>query len=101
MLWHFLNGTIVFPLVYAYLLYAWLPGSPWLRGLVWGLILWFLAQVMVMPMMGMGIFSGNTPQPAMAVMGSFIGHALYGAILGAIAGEQAYRMGQHPQTRHA
>ncbi len=39
-----------------------------------------------MPMMGMGFFSAKSPQPMLAVMGSLIGHLLYGAILGGIAG---------------
>src|SRR5579863_6471625 len=30
MVWHFLNGTIVFSLIYAYFVYQWLPGENWL-----------------------------------------------------------------------
>lgn len=85
MMMHFFQGTIIFPLIYTYLLYRILPGSPWLKGLIWGLILWLLAQVMVMPMMGMGVFSANAPQQMMSVMGSLMGHVIYGAILGGIA----------------
>lgn len=82
---HFLNGSIFFPLLYAYVLFSVLPGAAWLKGVQWGLILWFLAQGMVMPMMGMGFFSAGAPAPFPAVAGSFIGHSIYGAILGAIA----------------
>lgn len=32
-------------------LYSQLPGSPALKGITWGVILWLIAQVMVMPMM--------------------------------------------------
>ena len=92
MVLHFVNGTVIFPLIYAYLLYGILPGSKWVKGMLWGVILWLIAQVMVMPMMGMGLFSSKTPQPAMAVMGSLMGHLLYGAILGALAGVQAVRL---------
>lgn len=88
MMMHLINGTIIFPLIYAYLLYNLLPGSPWMKGTIWGVILWLLAQVMVMPMMGMGFFSANAPQAMMAVMGSLVGHVIYGAILGAVAGGQ-------------
>ncbi|MBA3806270.1 MAG: hypothetical protein H0X14_11230, partial [Acidobacteria bacterium] len=49
MMMHFVNGTIIFPPIYAYLLYPILPGSPLLKGVVWGLILWLLSQMMVMP----------------------------------------------------
>lgn len=85
MMMHFVNGTIIFPLIYAYLLYAWLPGSPTAKGTAWGVILWVLAQVVVMPMMGGGFFS-MAMGGMMAAVGSLIGHLLYGSILGAIAG---------------
>lgn len=85
MMMHFVNGTIIFPLIYTYLLYAWLPGSPTVKGIAWGVILWVLAQVMVMPMMGGGFFS-MAMGGMMAAVGSLIGHLLYGSILGAIAG---------------
>lgn len=86
MMMHFVNGTIVFPLIYAYLLYQWLPGGPTMKGTAWGVILWLLAQVMVMPMMGGGFFS-MAMGGMMAVVSSLIGHLLYGSILGAIAGK--------------
>lgn len=83
---HLINGIVIFPLVYAFLLGGALPGGAWLKGVQWGLILWFLAQAVVMPMMGMGFFSSVTPAPMKNVMGSFLGHLIYGAILGAITG---------------
>lgn len=85
MMMHFVNGTVIFPLIYAYLLYQWLPGGPTVKGVTWGVILWLLAQIMVMPMMGGGFFS-MAMGGMMAAMGSLIGHLLYGGILGAIAG---------------
>jgi hypothetical protein len=82
MVMHFANGTLIFPLIYAFLLYGVLPGSPAVKGITWGVVLWFLAQVVVMPMMGAGFFSGSV----MAAMGSMIGHVAYGWFLGWIAG---------------
>jgi hypothetical protein len=32
---HFINGTFIFPLIYAYLLYSVLPGPLWLKGAEW------------------------------------------------------------------
>lgn len=81
---HFVNGAVIFPATYAYALYAYLPGSPAIRGTIWGLVLWLVAQTVVMPMMGAGLFS-SAMGGAMAVMGSLIGHVLYGSILGIIA----------------
>ncbi len=85
MLMHFILGTVVFPLIYVLVLYAWLPGGPVVKGAVWGVILWFLAQVVVMPMMGAGLFS-MAMGGMMAAGGSLVGHLLYGTVLGAIAG---------------
>lgn len=57
-------------------------------GALFGLIPWFIAQVMVMPIMSVlaggsytaGLFSGS----AMIAMASLIGHLIYGVILGGI-----------------
>lgn len=86
MIMHFVNGTIIFPALYAFALYGWLPGSPTVKGASWGVILWLLAQTMVMPMAGAGFFSAAMGG-MMAVVGSLVGHLLYGALLGVIAGE--------------
>jgi hypothetical protein len=86
MLMHFTNGTIIFPLIYALALYGRLPGNPALKGTTWGVILWLVAQVVVMPMMGAGMFSAAVGG-MMAAAGSLVGHVIYGAVLGAVAGE--------------
>jgi hypothetical protein len=100
---HFVNGTVIFPLIYALVLYQWLPGGPAVKGLAWGGVLWLLAQTVVMPMMGGGFFSAQAGG-AMAAVGSLLGHAVYGAILGALAGEAepvAAGAGTRPQQPHA
>ena len=88
---HFVNGAIVFPAMYAYVVYARLPGSPVVRGTVWGVALWLIAQTMVMPMMGAGLFSSEAGG-VMAAMGSLVGHILYGSALGFIASASAPRV---------
>ena len=85
---HFLNGTVIFPLIYVYLLYRWLPGAPWQKGLLWGLILWLGVETVMMPMMGGGLFSMEMGGMK-AVMAALIGHLVYGAILGGVAGAPA------------
>ncbi|MFQ5777657.1 MAG: DUF6789 family protein [Terriglobia bacterium] len=82
---HVINGTVIFPLIYVFLLYKFLPGAPWLKGTLWGVVLWLLAQVVVMPMMGGGMFSSQMGG-MMAAGGSLVGHVMYGAALGGIAG---------------
>jgi len=82
---HFTLGTLVFPLVYARALFGMLPGTPVVRGAVWGFVLFLMAQVIVMPMMGGGFFSANMGGMT-AVAGSLMGHLVYGALLGGIGG---------------
>jgi uncharacterized membrane protein YagU involved in acid resistance len=88
---HFINGTLIFPTVYVFALYAYLPGAPVLRGTTWGLVLWLLLQLVVMPMMGGGVFSSSMGG-MMAAVGSLMGHLLYGSLLGAIASAPEHRV---------
>ena len=80
---HLMIGTIL-ALIYAVVV-RWLPGPPAARGALYGVAPWLMAQILVMPMMGMPLFSGSA---ALAV-GSLIGHLVYGATVGAIYGEGA------------
>jgi len=88
---HFVNGSVIFPAIYAYALYPRLPGSPAVRGTVWGVALWLVAQTVVMPMMGAGLFS-SAMGGVMAAMGSLIGHILYGSLLGIVASAPQARL---------
>lgn len=85
LLMHVMLGSVVFPLAYVLVLQRWLPGTPVVRGLLFGTGLWLMAQVVVMPMMGAGLFSANAGG-LMAAMGSLVGHVVYGTTLGAMAG---------------
>jgi len=101
MILHFMNGTIIFPLIYAFPLYRVLPAGPTARGTIWGVILWLLAQLIVMPMMGGGVFSAKMGG-MMTAGGSLIGHIVYGALLGVIAGSaEAPASAQRPGVRAA
>ena len=84
-LMHFLNGTVIFPMIYVYLVYRRLPGAPWQKGLLWGVILWLGLEIVMMPMMGGGMFSAEMGGMK-AVMAALIAHLIYGAIFGAIVG---------------
>lgn len=78
---HFVIGTILASMF----ILVWkkrLPGSAFVKGMLFSLIPFFMAQIAVMPMMGAGFFSMNTPVPMMMVSGNLIGHLLYGAVLG-------------------
>lgn len=77
---HFMIGLV---LAMGYALVAkFLPGPAIARGALYSLAPWLMAQLMVMPMMGMPMFSGSL----MMAMGSLIGHLVYGAVTGGIIG---------------
>ncbi len=59
-----------------------LPGPAPIRGALFAVAPWLMAQVAVMPMMGMGFFSGSVP----VAMGSLVGHLMYGAVIGMVIG---------------
>jgi uncharacterized membrane protein YagU involved in acid resistance len=82
---HLMNGVVIFPLVYAVIVFRYLPGPPLLRGVLWGAMLWVVAEALVMPMAGAGFFSSEIGG-AKAVMAALMGHLVYGALLGYIAG---------------
>lgn len=81
---HFTLGAIIFSLLYAYLLNPVLPSKPWTKGTLWGLTLWLVAQMLILPMIGMGFFSTNIPGRVTAVLGSLLAHLIYGIVLGAL-----------------
>lgn len=83
---HLMIGVIL-GLVYVRFFLKRLPGPTVVRGAIYSLLPWLVAQVMVMPMMGMPLFSGSV---AMAG-GSLIGHLMYGGVLGGVVGEGAVR----------
>lgn len=82
---HFMIGSVL-ALIYAAVAGR-LPGAPWFRGALFSLAPWLMAQVAVIPMMGMPIFSGSLR----LAMGSLLGHLVYGAVVGAIYGAASLR----------
>ena len=73
---HFMIGSTL-AVIYA-LFYSRFPFSGWFKGTFYGLFPWFLAQIMVMPLMGMGFFSGSIIMAG----GSLVAHLVYGSVLG-------------------
>lgn len=83
---HLMIG-VVLAVIYAKVFLARLPGPVVARGALFSLAPWLMAQIMVMPMMGMPLFSGSMQMAG----GSLVGHLMYGAVLGAVAGAPASR----------
>jgi len=79
---HFLVG-IAWALLYAGVVLVRLPGTPFTRGMLYGGLVFLLAQVALMPMVGAGFFSrGDVP----TLVGSLLGHLVYGSVLGWVYG---------------
>ena len=97
MIAHMINGSILFPLLYILVAGRFLPGPPVGKGLAFGGGLWLGSQFIVMPLMGAGVFSSHLGP--MAAVASLLGHLLYGALLGSLAGsaEEVPVATVHPQ----
>ncbi len=75
---HFVVGMAL-ALVYAAVAHDRLPGPPLLRGMLYGAMVFVVAQVAFMPLVGGGIFSGGQLD---LLAGSLLGHLVYGGITG-------------------
>ena len=101
MLVHVLNGAIVFPLAYAVFFYRFLLGPSYVKGLTFGLTLWLASQLVVLPMIGAGVFSSHMGgvRPAGTLL---FGHLIYGVLLGWLAGGAIERTSvAEPRTKQA
>lgn len=92
---HIMLGVFVFPLIYTILVFRLLPGGPLVKGMTWGLILWLIAETMVMPMAGAGFFMSEIGGMK-AVMAALMGHLVYGGLLGVITGRADICCSAHP-----
>jgi hypothetical protein len=90
---HFINGSLIFPLIYVSLV-------PWLNGSWWGILLWVLAQVVFMPVVGLGFFSTRALTPLVPVIESLVVHLIYGTIVGAFAGSHVTHKPQPEPAKH-
>jgi hypothetical protein len=58
---HFLLGTIGFPIGFL-IVGPYLPGPGWLRGVIFLVAVWFLAGLIAMPILGVGLFFGGAKE---------------------------------------
>jgi uncharacterized membrane protein YagU involved in acid resistance len=77
---HFLLGTLGFAIGFV-IVGPYLPGPGWLRGVIFMTAIWFLAGLIAMPILGVGLFFGGAKEAVAALFG----HVALGAILGMIA----------------
>lgn len=80
-LYHYLNG-IAFALLYYVLFRPWLPGNWLVRGALYGVVAFLMADVVVAPLAtGSGIFFSNTPTPVLMTASSLVPHLVFGIAL--------------------
>jgi uncharacterized membrane protein YagU involved in acid resistance len=82
---HFVIGTVIFPIAYLVLGIRKLPGPAWLRGALFLIPVYLVAMVVMMPILGQGLFFGSPPKAMVALMG----HIVFGLAMGAIIGKPA------------
>jgi hypothetical protein len=85
MVMHIMMGVVLFPVVYVFVVFRFVPGPAPVRGIIWGAVLWLAAATMIMPMAGAGFFMSEIGGMKAAVA-ALMGHIVYGALLGALAG---------------
>jgi uncharacterized membrane protein YagU involved in acid resistance len=88
MVMHLFTGSVVFALIYVFVFFRFLPGAPWIKGLLSGVIFWLGLEIAMMPMIGGGFFSSQSGGMKI-VVAALIAHLVYGAALGGIAGTPA------------
>ena len=77
---------VLLAIIYAAAFAGRLPGRPLARGALYGVLVFVLAQLTFMPLVGAGVFSrGDVPM----ILGSLLGHLVYGGLVGIIYGEPA------------
>ncbi len=81
---------ILFALIYAGLVDRQLPGTPMVRGFLFGCIVFVIAQLVFAPLTGSGIFSGGD---VVLLLGGLLGHLVYGGVVGYIYGDSGQRSG--------
>jgi len=77
---HFLLGTLGFAIGFV-IVGPYLPGPDWLRGVIFMAAIWFLAGLIAMPVLRVGLFFGGAKEAIAALLG----HVALGAILGMVA----------------
>jgi uncharacterized membrane protein YagU involved in acid resistance len=84
---HFMLGVLVYGLVYAFI-FSELPfGGHISRGAVLGFVGWLMMMVLVMPMMGAGVFGLSMPSGMMVPVATLMLHLIFGAVLGFVYGK--------------
>lgn len=88
---HFMIGVIGYGIAYALVFSRLSLGGHALRGLVLGIAGWLVMMVMLMPMMGAGLFGMQMPSGMMVPVATLMLHVIFGAVLGLVFGKLVTR----------
>ncbi|MDT8409899.1 MAG: hypothetical protein RQ741_09905 [Wenzhouxiangellaceae bacterium] len=77
---HFVIGAVLYGLAYANLRGMLPGGSDAVKGIVLGIVGWLVMMVVIMPMMGAGMFAMNMGM--MAAVATLMLHIIFGLVLG-------------------
>jgi hypothetical protein len=94
---------VVLPLCYAHWVFSELRGPEWFRGLQWNWFFWFLQQMLMMPLLGKGVFDRLGSNSAFEIVSWLVLWSVYGLIFGLLAGPQrVWRsyLQEHPEHLH-
>ena len=84
---HFMIGALVYGLIYAFI-FSTLPfGGHVSRGTLLGIAGWLMMMVVVMPMMGAGLFGLSMPSGMLVPVATLMLHIIFGAVLGFVYGK--------------
>lgn len=82
-MWHYLAGSVAFPVGFLIVGIHIIPGPWWTKGALWGVILWLVAMIAVAPIMGAGLFMLSATGMAAPIV-SLIAHLMYGVTLAGV-----------------
>ena len=91
---HLVVGSLL-AVIYAATFVHWLPGGPAMRGAIYGAIVFVVAQISFMPLVGAGFFSNGDIE---LLIGSLVGHLVYGVVVGWIYGLSAPSASRLPEV---
>ena len=79
-----LSGSVIFPLGFVWLSSRAFSGPPVLQGMLWAGLIWFVAEVIMAPMLSVEVFS-TALSGVPAALRALLGYLVYGATLGSFA----------------
>ena len=86
---HVVYGTVILGGLYAYLEPSIPGGSHWVKGSVFGVGVWLVMMIVILPMAGAGLFGLSIG--FMAPVMTLVVHVIFGAVLGGTFGELVSR----------